>query len=269
MVDEFGHMYSEVSRAQIAPEFRPIVEAASSEIPAAIGDECFALYLYGSIPAGRAVAGRSDLDLFAVLQDSADHDVDARVRSASDALMRRFHGAVRRIEFDSTWMEQLFSGPKSPGLKAFIKHMCVCIAGSDVSPEIPKFTPNREVCASLNGDAPAVIEALWDEFFDATTEEQRRYVGGRIAVKILRTLMSVIAAETGNWATGRADMAAYITWYYPNLTPNVEFLLQVAEERELALVGNIARLKEVGEFCIDESTRVLSADPENGSRKLP
>ncbi len=265
MVDEFGHMYKEVSHARIAPEFRSLVEAASTEIPRAIGDEFFSLYLYGSIPAGRAVAGRSDLDLFAILQDEADNQVDSRVQSACEELMRCFPASVRRIDVDTTWMDELFSGPRSPGLKAFVKHMCVCVAGPDISEEIPDFTPSREVCASLNGDAPLVIESLWKAFFDATTEERRRYVGARIATKILRTMMSVIAAETGEWATGRADMATYITWYYPDMTPHVEFLLQVAEERELALVGGISRLKEISAFCISECRRALTADQREGS----
>lgn len=257
MVDQFGHIYKEVSVAHIAPEFRAIIEAASVEIPRAIGDEFFSLYLYGSIPAGRAVAGRSDLDLFAILQDEADTQVGSRVAAACSDLMKRFPTTVRRIELDTTWMDELFAGPRSPGLKAFVKHMCVCISGPDVSEEIPKLTPSREVCSSLNGDAPEVIQSLWKAFFDATTEGQRRYVAGRIATKILRTMMSAIAVETGEWATGRADMAAYITWYYPGMTPDVDFLLQVAEERELALVGGVRRLREASEFCIAECRRVL------------
>lgn len=257
MVDEFGYIRTEVSLDLISPEFNALTDAAASRIPDVLGAEFAGLYLYGSIAAGRAVAGRSGLDLFVVLQAEPDENVLEQLRAVARELEVEFSGLVRAVSIDSTWLDEVFNGARRLAQQVFLRHMCVCIAGDDIRSELPRFAPTTEVCSSLNGDAPEVLDALWRDFDRTHGENERRRIGGKIARKILYTAMSCIAAETGEWATGRADMASYLTLFYPEITSDVEFLLHACEERELVLVGSLRRLKTLSDWISGEAERVL------------
>lgn len=257
MVDDFGYIRNEVRLEYIASPFLPLVQASIYQIQQSVGPQLSGLYLYGSVGTGRAVAGRSDLDLLLVLLSEPDRSLRQTIDDAARRLEKRHPKVVRSVEIAITWLDQVLTSTESLGYKVFIKHLCVCIAGDDLSPELPRVPLSQEVCTALNGDAPEVLSSLWDRLDQTHDEHDRRRIGGAIARKILRTLMCVIAAETEDWATSRPDMAWYIMMSYPDLVPHVEFLLHVAEEQELALVGSIKLLQHISAFTAAEAQRVL------------
>lgn len=250
LVDDFGQIVSEVSLDHVSPVFAPLVGAARETIPDAIGDELSSLYLYGSIPAARAVSGRSDLDLLAVLQSEPDGRTRSRIADAARQLDGRFPKQVREVSIAVTWIDEVFHGDRALGWKVFIRHLCVLLRGDDLAVELPKYRPTPEVCANLNGDAPEVLADLWRRFDTADSEEEHRRIAGMVARKILRTGMSVVSARSGEWATSRADIASYLTLYFPEITPDIELLLHLAEEQELALVGNLGRMRALSQWAI-------------------
>ncbi|MFW5994887.1 MAG: hypothetical protein ACOCRN_02160 [Spirochaetia bacterium] len=262
MIDEFGYIRTEVSLDLIAPEFQALVNDAATRVPQVLDAEFAGLYLYGSVAAGRAVAGRSGLDLFLVLQAEPDDTVLSRIREFAGELESESSGLVREVSIESTWLDEVFNGPNRLARQVFLRHMCVCIAGDDIRDELPRFAPTWEVCASLNGDAPEVLGRLWREFERTHAEHDRRRIAGKIARKILYTGMSCIAAETGEWATGRADMASYLSLFYPAISADMEFLLHACEEQELALVGSLQRLRGLSRWISAESRRVLRGTGE-------
>ncbi|TVQ21724.1 MAG: hypothetical protein EA383_16665 [Spirochaetaceae bacterium] len=257
MVDEFGYIQNEVAIENVTETFRPLLDDAVNRISRLLGPEMSGLYLYGSVGTGRAVAGRSDIDLLVVL---LAEPAPPRCNAIAD-VARQLEGhhpkVVRSVEIATTWLDQVLTSRESLGYKVFIKHFCVCIAGDDLSPELPHVPPSPTVCSALNGDAPEVLSELWTRFDRTYDEHERRRLGGAIARKILRTLMSVIAAETELWATGRADIASFIIISYPDLVPDVEFLLHAAEEQELALAGSVQQLRRISSFTAGEARRVL------------
>lgn len=262
MIDQFGYIRTEVSVDLIAPDFDALVSDAASRIPDRLDAELVGLYLYGSVAAGRAVAGRSGLDLMSVLQAEPDDTVLSDIHTVARELEAEYAGLVRGVSVESTWIDEVFNGRDRLAKQVFLRHMCVCIAGDDIRDELPRFAPTVEVCASLNGDAPRVLEGLWRDFARTHVEHERRRIAGKIARKILYTGMSCIAAETGEWATGRADMASYLSLFYPAVSPDIEFLLHACEEQELVLVGSVQRLKRLSQWVSAEANRVLKRTGE-------
>lgn len=257
LVDDFGRIQSEVDRDLISATFAPLVDAATECIPSALGAELSSLLLCGSIPAGRAVARRSNMDLLAVLQSEPEPSVTRGIAEVAEKLEAAFPRLVREVSISSTYVDELFNGPRSLGLKVSIRHLCVRLWGDDFAAELPKFQLTPELCASMNGDAPEVLADLWRKLDQAHGEEEHRRIAGSIARKILRTGMSCISAESGEWATGRGDIAAYLTLYFQEIAPDVEFLLHLAEQQELALVGSVQRLRRVSAWASREAGRVL------------
>jgi len=257
MVDVWGYIISEVDFDLIAPVFRPLLLECRSALADAIGDDLYTLYLFGSIPAGRAVVGKSDINLLALLQWSAEPEVEKRIEETRKQLAERYRKVVRDVMLLQTTMDEAFNGHRELAWKVFIKHLCLLLAGDDVSAELPAYRPTPEVAAALDGDAPDVLERLWRELKSTHAEDVRSRLGGQIARKILYTAMSAITAETGIWVTSRTALATQICRHYPTRSGDVHLLLEVAEEKELALVGELRHLRKLIDWAISEARRVL------------
>jgi hypothetical protein len=82
-LDVDGFIEREGSLPKVADVFAPVVTAARAQISEAFGRaRLHSAYLYGSIPRGTAIPGRSDLDLLLALRD-APSPAD---RAAADAI---------------------------------------------------------------------------------------------------------------------------------------------------------------------------------------
>ncbi|GAB2736846.1 hypothetical protein GCM10010442_67210 [Kitasatospora kifunensis] len=93
-LDQDGLIVREGALSKVPTEFAPVVEAARAGIAAAFGPERLdSAYLYGSIPRGTAVPGRSDLDLLLALH----HRPTAADRSDADALQAELDARFEQI----------------------------------------------------------------------------------------------------------------------------------------------------------------------------
>ena len=72
--DDEGYLISDSSAAKIVPPWSEAVDYARQLEVRRLGGRLHSLYLRGSVARGRAIAGRSDLDLFAVLFDDKQGD---------------------------------------------------------------------------------------------------------------------------------------------------------------------------------------------------
>ena len=110
-LDEDGFIAREGDLTRVPEAFRPVVQAAKTDILSAFGPErLHSAYLYGSIPRGTAVPGVSDLDvLLALRHEPADAD-RATARSLEAALDARFPRSTEpgscctaRRRYSATW----------------------------------------------------------------------------------------------------------------------------------------------------------------------
>ena len=91
-LDADGYIRREGSLDRVAGAFAPVVAAFRSGVAGAFGVRLHSAYLYGSIPRGTAVPGRSDLDGVILLTDEPSGDDRAAAGRLADGLDR--HDAV-------------------------------------------------------------------------------------------------------------------------------------------------------------------------------
>jgi predicted nucleotidyltransferase len=93
-VDADGYLCREGSLERIQPDFTPLVERLRMSITRMFdADRLHSAYLYGSVPRGTAVVGRSDLDVLLALR----REPTARDRSDVDFLAEEIDADFREI----------------------------------------------------------------------------------------------------------------------------------------------------------------------------
>ncbi len=66
-LDKDGFIQNLYSPNNIAPEFQGVVNAVIDSLLSELPNQIDGIYLYGSVPRGTAIVGRSDLDVSIVL----------------------------------------------------------------------------------------------------------------------------------------------------------------------------------------------------------
>ena len=117
-------------------DFEPILAAALDVLGAV--DERVAVYLYGAVATGQAVVPESDVDLLTLDLASA---VAADVGSV---LSQRFFSTCRAVDVAAASTAVLEAGSdESYGLRVFLKHYCVHLAGPRRADPVDGYRPDR------------------------------------------------------------------------------------------------------------------------------
>ena len=142
-LDEDGFIEREGSLERVQQAFAPVVAAARTAIPAAFaGDRLHSAYLYGSVPRGTAVPGRSDLDvLLALAGEPADADRAAarRLEGELDAGFPQIDGAGILLYSAATLLSDL----ERHDLGWFVACLCTPLAGKDLGRGFRATGPHR------------------------------------------------------------------------------------------------------------------------------
>lgn len=210
-IDADGFITTGADVANIRPPFAAAVRDAV-ELCRSRCSPGFGLYVYGSVASGQARRGRSDLDLLLVVADPADLDSVADV----GATLTRRHGALfREVSLATgTTDEILDGGPARAADRCFLKHYCVCVAGRDLTVDLPRCRPSPALAAGFAAETGEVLERLRAALTEAGQGELAG-VARAGARKLLLTCAAIVSAETGGWTTDRHGAAVELSKRHP------------------------------------------------------
>lgn len=189
-----GMIRTGASADAINEVWTPVLEAAV----AAVADDV-PLYVYGSVATGRATVPTSDVDLLTV-----GLSLDEARRSSAD-LSARFGGLCREVTIGPTsWSTLKARGDEAYGLRVFLRHYCVHLAGPDPAAVLPAYPADARAARGFNGDI-ARHARRW-----AVQLEQGRDVttlGRSIARKTLLAVTGLVSVRDSTWSTDRRACA--------------------------------------------------------------
>lgn len=172
-----------VERRPFQNEYLPVLEDVRLSLGSQALPLIHSLYVYGSIADGRAVVGRSDLDLTLVLNDPpSDRD-----RNAIEGIGTKFeaaHPIVSKVDFDIGLLPDVLS---DEAWRYWLKHHCRCIAGQDLAEDIPLFRPSRTLALAVNGDFAEVLQHYHDALTRPQTEATCRRLVREASRKLIRS----------------------------------------------------------------------------------
>ena len=192
-----GCITTGVSRGRVPVDFEPILAAALDVLGAV--DERVAVYLYGAVATGQAVVPESDVDLLTLdLASAVAADVGA-------VLSQRFFSTCRAVDVAAASTAVLEAGgDESYGLRVFLKHYCVHLAGPRRADPVGGYRPDRRAARGFNGDI-ALHAERWRAAIDGG--EAPSDVGRRLARKTLLAVAGLVSMHDRIWTTDRTFAA--------------------------------------------------------------
>jgi uncharacterized protein len=189
-----GMIRTGADRRVIAPAYDPVLRGAVG----AVADRG-SLYVYGSVATGTANVPTSDVDLLSIGMPSLDVG-----RIAAD-LSVRFRDRCREVSVGpATWEDVEADTDEGYGLRVFLRHYCVHLAGVDAAGGLPAYPADAQAARAFNGDI-ARHRARWLSELEEGRDLTR--LGARIARKTLLAVAGLVSVRDATWSTDRRACA--------------------------------------------------------------
>lgn len=219
-------------------------------------------YLYGSIPRGTAVPGRSDLDLLLALHrepDEADRADARRLEAELDARCAQIDG-VGTLLFSA---DRLLSDAERHDMGWFLSCLCTPLTGPDLAEGIPRHRPTSLLARESNGDLSGFLDRMRARRAAAGTDAERTRVCRVAARKVVRCGMSLVMPRWGGWTSDLAEAAEVFGAYCPARAGQMRTAAEAARQPTPAPEVLGLLLDGLGSWLAAEYTAVHGQKREN------
>ncbi|MCT4798884.1 nucleotidyltransferase domain-containing protein [Exiguobacterium profundum] len=212
--DDAGYVINQTSIRHVQPEFESVLFKAIELVKEAFDEQLHSIYLYGSIGRGTAVAGQSDLDLTVLVHE--DVDATELVEQTEQLLMQ--HPEVIKIDYDIGRLDVALDPANRFEWGFWLRHLCTCVDGEEVSIQFPRMKPDVRVSEALNQDLISSIEAAKSKLLRG----QMSHLEKRSIVKrVIRGWYLTINVKDESFATTVEACLAILKLYFSE-DPRVE-----------------------------------------------
>ncbi|QMU73531.1 nucleotidyltransferase domain-containing protein [Streptacidiphilus sp. P02-A3a] len=255
-LDHDGFIVREGSLSLVADEFAPVVDAARGRISEAFDrTRLHSAYLYGSVPRGTAVPGRSDLDLLLALRggpSAADRADAAALETALDAGFAQINGVGVLLVGTDTLLSEL----ERYDLGWMLACLCTPLLGEDLGEQLPRYRPSSLLARETNGDLGAALVRWRGLAAAATTDGQRRKLNRAVARRIVRTGFTLVMPRWSGWTSDLMESAEVFGGYYPEWAARMRLAAGIAVAPTADLAGLGLLLDELAPWLAAEYTAV-------------
>lgn len=222
-LDREGFIQNLYSPKNIAPEFQDVVSAVVDSLLRELLGQVDGIYLYGSVPRGTAIVGRSDLDVSIVLTTPLGQKERGVFKHLSDTIPQ-IYPQVTKLDIDPGSLSEVLQPSEEFHWQFWLKHCCCCIWGDDLSIKFPRYKPSNEIAQALNGDLSTFLKQMTPSFKTMADTDVAKVIGK----KLVRAAYYFVAEKDGSWYTNLALCAAVAKRYYPNQSDVIELAYQYA-----------------------------------------
>jgi uncharacterized protein len=214
-LDENGFIISEVSYGNILPEYKELIGACITALKSALPNLIHSIYVYGSVARGDAVREKSDLDLLVILTRKLTENERSALNKSLADLSAKYGSLVREVGVaDCTYDEMLDTNNKY-GWGAYLKILCVCVYGEDLSKKFGTFKLTSEIAIGFNGDIATDLQSAIRKIKDTVNDEEAGKIAATLARKLIRTCYSMVMTRAQVWTTKLSEQADIFIKYFP------------------------------------------------------
>ncbi|MFS1934136.1 nucleotidyltransferase domain-containing protein [Vibrio splendidus] len=222
-LDKDGFIQNLYSPMNIAPEFQGVVNAVIDSLLSELPNQIDGIYLYGSVPRGTAIVGRSDLDVSIVLATPVGQREKEVFNLLSDTIPQTYP-QVTKLDIDPGSLSEVLQPNEEFHWQFWLKHCCCCVWGNDLSAGFPRYKPSNEIAQALNGDLSTFLEQMTPSFKSMSDADVTKVIGK----KLVRAAYYFVAEKDGSWYTNLNQCTAVAKRYYPNQSDDIELAHQYA-----------------------------------------
>lgn len=210
-----GTIAREGALTRVPEAFAPVVADARTHIAAAFsGDRLHSAYLYGSIPRGTPIPGRSDLDLLVALNEEPN-DTDRAEAGRIEAELDDGHPVIDTAGILLVRARTAFSDLELHDLGFFIACLCTPLLGPDLAAGLPRYRPTSLLARETNGDLALVLPRWRARAAGDRTDAERTRRCRVIARRLVRTGFTLVMPHWGGWTSDLERSAEVFGRYYP------------------------------------------------------
>ncbi|WP_315115612.1 nucleotidyltransferase domain-containing protein [uncultured Clostridium sp.] len=226
--DREGYIINYTSKDNISLNYLLILEELIQLLKQDLNDKLHSIYVYGSVGRGEAILGKSDIDLSIVLNLQLTRQELEKLNNHKNEFLEE-NKMVPKIDFDIGTLNDVLKEENLYYWGFWIKHICTCIYGEDLSINFPKMKPNRSICQSLNQD---VISSLINYKDNIIKNEVDSNMLISALKRIIRGAYCLVAVIDKSWITKIEDIIIVLNYYFPSETSfkDIDLMLKGKEE---------------------------------------
>lgn len=241
--DENGYIMKFASKNSINSDYMILIEELIEILKYNIGNKLHSIYVYGSVGRGKSILGKSDIDLCIVIKTPLNEiELDNLQKDKEKFLIRNKN--VPKVDFDIGVIDDVLNLNNLYYWGFWIKHICGCLYGEDLSLKFSKMRPNVNICRSLNVD---IIETLLDYREMIIKDDFDDYTLKSILKRIIRGAYCLVSVEDKSWAINTEDILSILNYYFPQELKFNEIELMFKDKEKISS----ARTLEIIEYFID------------------
>jgi predicted nucleotidyltransferase len=215
-LDDEGFIISEVSIDNILPEYKQVIEDCTAQIEDRLPDLVHSVYVYGSVARGNPVRGKSDLDLLIIFNRHLSNEERKTLSLTLEMLSKIYRSLIREVGVADCTVEEMLDPKSKYGWGAYLKILCVCIDGEDLTKRFEKFKLTPAIALGINGDVGRYIDdALLKIQNNATTNDEAGNIASTLARKLIRSCYSMVMSRAQIWSTKLDEQAQVFMQYFP------------------------------------------------------
>lgn len=220
-LDKDGFIENLYSPKNIAPEFQGVVNAFIDSLLSELPEQIYGIYLYGSVPRGTAIVGRSDLDVSIVLTTPIGPKERRVFKHLSDTIPEAYP-QVSKLDIDPGFLSEVLQPQEKFHWQFWLKHCCCCIWGNDLAIDFPRYKPSSEIAQALNGDLSTFLDQMSSTFKTMTDADVAKVIGK----KLVRAAYYFVAEKDGSWYTNLSQCTAVAKRHYSEQSDDIELAHQ-------------------------------------------
>ncbi|EAS51547.1 conserved hypothetical protein [Aurantimonas manganoxydans SI85-9A1] len=199
------------------------------------------VYVYGSIAAGRAVPGCSDLDLSLIMRRPLS-DREAAVLDAIRLEIDLAHPVISKVDFDMGLLKEVTSEDAGMAWRYWIRHHCRCLVGEDLADGIALFRPSMTLALAVNGDFERVLGDYRNALLVARSDAIANRLVREASRKLIRSTNVLRSEDDPCWPGTLAEHAQAFRCRYPAQGEQILYFLEQAITPDIDPVGFTRRL---------------------------
>ena len=271
-LDAEGYLETLCALEKIPLAFLPLVDASLALLQSTFAPRLHSIYLYGSVATGLAQPRTSDLDLLVLFRETLSPLQQSELEHVAKSLSASHPSIVREVGIGAASLREALAPESLAGLGCFLKHLCICIAGEDIRPLLPKFRPTLEVARGFNGDYASVVQTMLSDLARTDQFEPAQHLMRRICRKTVRTGFSLVMPSLGFWTTQLEPSSEYFCRTYPDKRASMTRILDWIQHPPPDKAEFLQTIAPLADWLANEFDRVIGREtiPHNvdGRRSL-
>lgn len=211
-VDPAGYILNQTSTQKIHPVYRELLNQILAMLKRCAGAKVHSVYIYGSVGRGEAVQGTSDIDLTVLLTSPLLAQEKALLDRETAALVR-LNPLVPKVDYDMGVVAEVLKQENQFYWGFWLKHVCSCIYGEDLSVKWPQMKPDVRICQAMNQDLMETLTSYRKVILD---KEADAYTLQSILKRIVRGAYCYVAVSDESWSTDIRENLQILQHYFPN-----------------------------------------------------